>query len=341
MVFELKVIRNHREGRNNCNGSSLDEPYLHLLEGVSFRPVFIIGPHRSGTTILYKLLAATGAFNFVRFYHITHYDEILNNHYSGRTEVAKAELTARLAEDEVNDRSFDSIRVHPDLPEEYSFILKRGYSVLYLPSTDDDNRHRLVELCRKVQLEAGEKRPLLLKNPWDSANFLYLRDNFPDAQFIFIHRHPLPCVNSRLKAMRGILEDRVDYSALLDPAYARLHDRPLLARLADLLFTPIGGLDVRLVTQFTKETTNYYLENIHKLNHTFYTELTYEQLCNRPDETISRVLDFLELEAQAPVDFSGAVERRPLNLLPSIADHKGYIQRKLRPYMTRLNYNPF
>ena len=33
-----------------------DETYLHQIQGVDFRPVFIIGPHRSGTTLLYRVL---------------------------------------------------------------------------------------------------------------------------------------------------------------------------------------------------------------------------------------------------------------------------------------------
>lgn len=317
-----------------------DRRYLHLLHDVTFRPVFIIGQHRSGTTILHKLLAATGTFNFVRCYHITNYDEVLHNHFHGLTEMAKKKLAARMVELGVKDRNFDRIRVQPDLPEEYSFILKRYASILYLPRTDPSNRQMLVELCRKVQLVAEADRPLLLKNPWDSANFLYLRHVFPQARFIFIHRHPLPGVNSRLKAMRSILEERADYSALLDSAYARLHDRPVIARVARFLFSSLGGLDVRLVTRMTKQSANYYLRNIRNLEPAAYTEITYEQLCRWPDETICGMLDFLNLAPRAPVDFSAEIRRRPLRLLPTIAAHQSYIQRQLRHYMSRVNYDP-
>jgi hypothetical protein len=317
-----------------------DQPYRHMLAGVSFRPVFIIGEHRSGTTILYKLLAQTGAFNVVRYYHITHYDQILYNHVHQRTATAKAELAAYMAEIGLRDRYFDHIRVHPDLPEEYSFVLKRHASVINIPRTNRRNRHMLVELCRKIQVAAQQDRPVLLKNPWDSANFIYLNRAFPLARFIFIHRHPLPTVNSKLKAMRGILAEQNKYSALLDPAYAQLHERPWLARLACTAFSSIGGLDVRLITLLNWYSARYYLRNIPKLDSDDFIELTYEQLCRRPDETITGILSFLELTAQNPIDFGAEIKPRPLKLLPTIAARKAYIQNHLQSYMAWLNYNP-
>ena len=68
--------------------SVADAPYLELLAGVDFRPIFIVGDHRSGTTLLYKTLVATGCFNFVKAYHIIKYDEILSNHVNQREEQA-------------------------------------------------------------------------------------------------------------------------------------------------------------------------------------------------------------------------------------------------------------
>ena len=35
-----------------------DDGYAHLLRDLTFDPVFIIGDHRSGTTVLYQLLAS-------------------------------------------------------------------------------------------------------------------------------------------------------------------------------------------------------------------------------------------------------------------------------------------
>ena len=100
-----------------------DQPYLHLLHDVAFRPVFIIGEHRSGTTILYKLLAATGLFNYVTYYHITHSNELLHNRICQQEAAAKEALQARFATLNLEDRGFDQIRV---LPERACLVRGRG-----------------------------------------------------------------------------------------------------------------------------------------------------------------------------------------------------------------------
>ena len=38
---------------------NLDKKHLEKLENIEFQPVFILGLHRSGTSILYKILIAT------------------------------------------------------------------------------------------------------------------------------------------------------------------------------------------------------------------------------------------------------------------------------------------
>ena len=56
--------------------------------------VFIMGCHRSGTSMLYHLLAYTGQLDYLSAYDIIKYDELLSqSHYlSGRETQVKAEL---------------------------------------------------------------------------------------------------------------------------------------------------------------------------------------------------------------------------------------------------------
>ncbi|NEN93018.1 MAG: sulfotransferase [Okeania sp. SIO3H1] len=65
--------------------SFADRPYLDLCSKIDFSPIFIMGEHRSGTTLLYKSLVATECFNCVTAYHIIKYDQILSN-YINQTE---------------------------------------------------------------------------------------------------------------------------------------------------------------------------------------------------------------------------------------------------------------
>jgi hypothetical protein len=70
----------------------LDRQYLEKLENVSLQPIFILGLHRSGTSILYKTLGLTGCFNLVTAYHIIKYSEILYNHINSKEGKSKEEL---------------------------------------------------------------------------------------------------------------------------------------------------------------------------------------------------------------------------------------------------------
>lgn len=316
-----------------------DQPYLPLLGEVVFRPVFIIGEHRSGTTILYKLLAATGLFNYVTYYHITHSDELLYNHLCQQEAAAKEALQARFATLNLEDRGFDQIRVTPDLPEEYSFALKRGASLWYVPRLARRNLPQFMALCRKVQFVAGNDKPLLLKNPWDAANFLFLQQTFPNAHFIFIHRHPVYAINSKLKAVRSILAARNPYSALLDPAYARLFDRPGQLRLARAIFPSFGDLDLRILTRLAINWTRYFLQNHTRIPAGNQVSVQYETLCARPGETINQIIQALNLPPRQG-NYESWINPRPLKLLPPIVRHKARIQRRLAPYMAYNQYAP-
>ncbi|NJK70556.1 MAG: hypothetical protein HC941_32320 [Microcoleus sp. SU_5_3] len=69
-----------------------DEPYLNLLEQVDFTPIFIMGDHRSGTTVLYQTLVATECFNYLNAYQIIKYDRILDDRINGTLEQTRQKV---------------------------------------------------------------------------------------------------------------------------------------------------------------------------------------------------------------------------------------------------------
>ena len=72
----------------------LDAPYLAELPAAASQLVFIMGCHRSGTSMLYHLLAYTGQLDYISAYDIIKYDELLYNRITGREDVVKADLRA-------------------------------------------------------------------------------------------------------------------------------------------------------------------------------------------------------------------------------------------------------
>ena len=113
-------------------------PYDEVLQDVTFRPLFIIGDHRSGTTLLYQLLAKTECFNVVNTYHVICYDEIVANHALGCEQAAQGALADLLAARGLLNRVIDDVQVSPDLPEEYGFVLRH---VGFKPQLNDETSH--------------------------------------------------------------------------------------------------------------------------------------------------------------------------------------------------------
>jgi len=313
-----------------------DEPYLPLLQDVHFLPIFILGDHRSGTTLLYTLLAATQRFNFVSVYHLIRYDEILFNHVNRTEDHAREALDELFKSLGLRDRIIDGVAVTPDLPEEYGFILPNAG---YRPQLNPGNLPGFIELCKKVQFVSAPDRPLLLKNPWDFLNFMYLKAAFPEAKFIFIHRHPIHVINSQLRATRSLLTTRNAYVALIARWYAQLFDKPVQLFAARLLFSSHFDLGLRIATRHVLRATTYFLQHVDSLPKTDHISIKYEDLCADPETNVIRILRFLGLKQRPSLAYDTFIKPRPLRLLPEVTRKYDNIRQKLQPYCAHHGYD--
>jgi hypothetical protein len=317
------------------NLENTDSKYLNLLDKVEFAPIFIMAEHRSGTTLLYQTLAATQCFNFIKAYHIIKYNEILSNYLNKTEHLVREELQELLNSLGVKDRVIDNVEVTPNLPEEYGFILQNfGYE----PHLNPDNLHIFTELCKKIQFVSETNKPLLLKNPWCFQHFMYVKSAFPQAKFIFIHRHPLHIINSKLKAVRSTLSNKNEYTTLISRRYQKIFSNPVKRKLYQLLYSSYFDLGLRRVTKVGFTATTYFLENIDALSQTDYVSITYEELCNAPETTIFKILNFLGLEAKETLDYDSLIQPRKLKLLPEVERKYDEILELLKPYCVYHNY---
>ncbi|MEM8963789.1 MAG: sulfotransferase [Acidobacteriota bacterium] len=313
--------------------ASVDHEHLKRLDGVDFRPVFVLGNHRSGTTLLYQMLAASESFNVVTAYHVIEGDRLLTNHLESRETTVKKELREMLARRTAADggkRLIDEVSVSPDLPEEYGFRLSER-------KIRPRNLSEFITFCKKVQYIAGDTKPLLLKNPWDFPNFLFLRQALPQARFIFIHRNPLRVMNSQIRAVRALFSARAPYHALVDPWYRRIAASPTLLAFARWALSPPLGILFREVMGTMRESAVYFMQN-HKALEGAYIQVRYEDLCEDPSSTISRILGFLDMEPTQPQAYAPLVRPRRLDLLPEVEKNADQIKRLLGPYLEHCGY---
>ena len=298
---------------------------------MDFEPVFIIGDHRSGTTVLYQVLAGTGAFNIVTAYHVIRDADFVSNFTAGREEAARGELAAEFARLGLTDRGIDGVPVTPDLPEEYGFVIDKSPRPSLRPAT----LPALVDLCRRIRLTGGDK-PVLLKNPWDVLGFAFVKRSFPRARLIFVHRHPISVMNSQLAATRSLLAARNEYAAMLSPWYRKLFEHPLELRVARAMN---GWLGPRIVGRHVVKATRYYLDHIESVPRSDYVEVRYEDLCAEPEATLRRVLGFLGIEAPPGRGPADLVRPRQPAILREILDRYRHIRSAMASYCRRHDYD--
>lgn len=325
----------------------LDAPYLGQLQELPASLVFIMGCHRSGTSLLYHLLAYTGQVDYLSAYEIIKYDELLHNRLTGREAQVKAALQVVLQQEA--SRGLDELPVGVDCPEEYRFLLgqetpavvlnakKRLDALFFAPHLTTLTLDAFLRMCRKKRFLAGADRPLVLKNPADFyCNFLTVHQMLPQAKFIFIHRHPLPMLNSYLYGFPAILEQRSNYAALLDKRYDALFSRLQLRR---QLFLKVfrSAIICRLLLTRLTQSFQYYLTHLPQLPAAQYVSIRYEDLCADPASCLSRIGTRLQLDLvpRIPPQF---IAPRRLPLLERVRRHYASRVAVLTPYLQHCQY---
>lgn len=325
-----------------------DAPYLRLLPEAPDALVFIMGCHRSGTSLLYHLLARTGAVNYVSAYDVVHYPELLYNRLHQREAQVRARLDRYLLS--LGDRGTDRLAPRAAYPEEYRFVLADFHIPLSLragkrteffgPHLTDRTLSTFRELCRKKQFLVGssaEAMPLVLKNPNDfHCHFMTVRRLLPRARFLFLHRHPLHVLNSHLHSFSAALATRSAYYALLDQGYRRLFGVLTLRRLIARLAMQTDWYARLVMAQYVSSFA-YYRQQVPHLPPGSYLSLRYEELCRDPERWIARIGAWLGLEMRGEVPAQMVAPRRLAVLERARRSYQRYLD-ALRPYLRLLDY---
>ena len=313
-----------------------DERYLEKIKELNFDPVFILGLHRSGTSILYKMLTSTDCFNPVTAYNIIYYEELISNYLNKKEEYVKNNLTKYIRSKGQENRGIDTLKINADFAEEYGFLLGKYSSTYYITAK---NVRYFKRLAKKIQFISDNDKPLLLKNPWDLPHFLTIKKLIPNAKFIFIHRHPYKTLSSFVKATKSIMKKENFYTSILYPDYKKTIENPLLKYGSKVLFsdyTPFGTL---CLIKLDAKGVNYYIKNISTLHKEDYVEVTYESLCSTPNETIKTILDSLNIETNN-IDVSSFINPRNTELDPDIKTLNRFVFHNMKNYFNKFEYNP-
>jgi LPS sulfotransferase NodH len=264
-------------------------------------PVIIIGHWRTGSTFLQQLLSLDDQFIAPTVFQASFPDSFL---VSGRyfrpvfvVLVKKRPMdNVRMGFDDPQEDEFALAKLTPDSPLlDMIFPEKPGY---FLNDANDFNpknenrelwKERMATFCAKVRQDSS--KTLLLKNPAHSLRISLLREAFPNAKFIYLHRHPYKVVASSLNLWKVMARDN------------QLQGKPYFPRLEEVT----NGL-VKFYDVIERE--------LAELPAGTYCEVGYEALEADPLAEIKKIYEALGLE------FTPVFEGRILQNLEKEKDFK-------------------
>ncbi len=291
--------------------------------------VFICGVHRSGTTILYNLLAEFGGFAFPTPFHINAFDAFRQR----GLDVALAlrpRLAAEFQRRGIVDRFIDDIDATIASPEEYGFVLPGG-------TLRPDTLPAFEALCEFVAATSPQVgAPLLMKNPRDMIHLAAIMAQFPRARFVVIHRRPEHVLYSRGRELRELFHRRSAYQAIIEPLYARLSASPVTFRALGLA-TRIEPLFSLYLARRQVRELRAYLAAVTAGVAEACIELRYEDLLAAPGTELNRVLEFLAWPAVDPEVIAGRLRppRTPTDVRPP---GSRVLRRRVAAYYRRWRY---
>lgn len=295
-------------------------------------PVFILGHWRSGTTHLYNIMCQSGEWGFV-----PPVATGLPWDLFGIAKVFNPLLERALPK----HRYIDNIPVNPDSPQEDEIAIANMsevsfYHGIYFPKTFAENVQRglffdgcstadirgwqkqFTYFLRKLYLHQGEK-PLLIKNPVYTGRFKMLREMFPGAKFVHIHRNPYDVFLSMRNFYQKLLKefalqsyDHVD----IDETIFAVYDRMMRAYEADAAEV---GPDQLI-------------------------ELRYDELDAAPLEAVEKVYEGLGLPgfeaAKAPFErYLGSIKSFKKNQFAYSDEVAGKVERRLGTFIEKWGYD--
>jgi len=279
------------------------------------------------------MLNETGNFNVLTLYHVLNFDRLLYDHLNNIEEKEKSKINNILKEKGITNRKTDNIEVTAEYEHEYVYIFSQKN---YQRNINEKNKELFELLCKKIKYISENNKPILLKNPYDYANFLYIKKIYPHAKFVFIQRNPLEVISSTMKLWKTRLKVRDEFVSMYSKENVSIYRNPLILFCFRIYFTLTFPPGIFEVIWRSKTGTKYYLKNIKNLSRNDYISIRYEDLCEKPNEIIKTILKFLGLKSDR--DFKGYIKQRKLEVTPEVSFLKKFIFKRMKAYFNYFGY---
>lgn len=237
-----------------------------------YRPVFILGAPRCGSTLAYQNLASTLDFSYFSNRHCFWF--------------GAPWLIEQLTDAPGTFRKhpvFDSKHGHtegwyaPSECGEYWYRFFRRFPPFVTEQNVDPQKMQQLRKSLHAFLKASRK-PLLIKNLYSTLRIEPIIQAVPEAVFLVMHRREKDTAHSILKARKRKFGNYQDWFSLETPGFKKLKDKPPEAQVVE----QIRGV-YKLISDAEKKYSDI----------PFY-HFNYEDFCRAPQQAILQIQYFLQ-----------------------------------------------
>lgn len=306
------------------------------------KPIFLVGLHRSGTTLVQDLLCSLPQVGYVT--------NVMNVYPDAPC--AAEWVRRRLRLDIAGERYLaDGVPVDGGTPNEAVSFWRRWlqedpYDIQYVEQrleawSSERWRNMQDDLRRILWCHRPDGQRFFCKNPCLTPHVEFLAARFPDALILHVVRDPRDCARSMVTFHRRTQEqlERIRRTG----RHGVYDDRPFVPfprfpRLAEYVAT-FGPDDLRTTASLWRDGVNWLHERRDRLPQ--FLEVRYEDLLADPESELQRILAFCELDA----DRAGPQFRARLQAVRSLPprpprDDDRLIEDLCAAPMQRLGYEP-
>lgn len=209
--------RTIRSLKNRLWANACFETHPEILQRKIVAPIIIVGPHRSGTTRLQRMLACDPDLQYLKTWEGFNPAPRLGWPDSGSAARHEEVRNFLRVGQRLYSKAFIAHPMDADWPEEEMLLLNHsfcGFSPLslynvpsyyqwFLDYDKTDAYRYMADLMKLISWSRGdpENKRWILKNPQHMLDLNVLLKIFPDAKIVFTHRDPLKTVGSVMSLM--------------------------------------------------------------------------------------------------------------------------------------------
>jgi len=87
------------------------------------------------------------------------------------------------------------------------------------------------------------------------------------------------------------------------------------------------------VTLHSAKVSKRFLKNVKYLSSGDYINVTYEELCKNPQDTVNKILSFVNVKLKDEFDFKSFIKPRKTSIEPSVLKMKNFIYKSMNNYI--------